>query len=159
VTGGAVVIGRGVWVCPKDLCARAERESQDRQNKRSHHLDQISELILNINKAFDFVCEIIYDPRLVKKSVFILFLALAGCTADQWGRGLQSFADGYSNTYNAIQNDRLRQAQIDALEAQRYQAYQASRPIFTPINPYPTTVVVVPNGGISNTPLIMNPLR
>ena len=38
VTGGAVVIGRGVWVCPKELCARAERESQDRQKKYSHHL-------------------------------------------------------------------------------------------------------------------------
>ena len=33
-----VVIGKGVWVCLKELCARAERESQDRQNKYSHHL-------------------------------------------------------------------------------------------------------------------------
>ena len=33
-----VIIGRGVWVCPKELCAQAERESQDRQNKYSHHL-------------------------------------------------------------------------------------------------------------------------
>ena len=31
-------IGRGVWVCLKELCARAERESQDRQNKYFHHL-------------------------------------------------------------------------------------------------------------------------
>ena len=38
VTGIIVVIGRGVWVCPKELCARAERGSQDRQNKYSHHL-------------------------------------------------------------------------------------------------------------------------
>ena len=38
VTGIIVVIGKGVWVCPKELCARAERGSQDRQNKYSHHL-------------------------------------------------------------------------------------------------------------------------
>ena len=38
VTGIIVVIRRGVWVCPKELCARAERESQDRQNKYSHHM-------------------------------------------------------------------------------------------------------------------------
>ena len=38
VTEIIVVIGKGIWVCLKELCARAERKSQNRQNKYSHHL-------------------------------------------------------------------------------------------------------------------------